>query len=68
MFFIALIFFVMSSGRTEWGGAWLLGAAGGLAVYNRSNILPMGVLGFAHDWLTRRPAAASCGRRFWFRR
>jgi hypothetical protein len=58
-FFIALIFFLMSSGRFDWRGACLLGAAGGLAVYNRSNILPMGMLSLAHDWSTRRPAAAS---------
>jgi hypothetical protein len=62
MFFIALIFFLMSAGRDDARASAVLGAAGGLAVYNRSNILPMGALSLAHDLLLGRRAAASVKR------
>jgi len=53
-FFIAAIFLAMSGGLRSWKVTLALGALGGLAVYNRSNIFPMGALAFAQVILLRR--------------
>jgi hypothetical protein len=52
--FIAAILLVMSGGLVSWRAAVALGAVGGLAVYDRSNIFPMGALAFAQVLLLRR--------------
>lgn len=58
-FFIAAILLVMAGGLGSWRRVVLLGAIGGLAVYNRSNVFPMGALAFASELLlTRRFSAA----------
>lgn len=53
-FFIAAIFVVTSGGLRSWRSTIALGVVGGLAVYNRSNIFPMGALAFAQVLLMRR--------------
>lgn len=52
--FIAAIFLTMSGGLAGWRSVIALGVLGGLAVYDRSNIFPMGALAFAQVLLLRR--------------
>lgn len=53
-FFIAALFLLMSRGPLSWRTAAAVGAVGGLAVYNRSNLFPMGALASAQQLLVTR--------------
>jgi hypothetical protein len=53
-FFSAAILFVLSRGIDSPRQALALGLVGGLAVYNRSNIFPIGALALACELLRRR--------------
>lgn len=56
MLFMTGILFIMSRGFDSWRQAFRLGALGGLAVYNRSNIFPMGALALAYEFMRTRRA------------
>ena len=53
-FFVSWIYFLISAGSLSWRKVALVGFASGLAVYNRSNILPTGLLVLVHELLMTR--------------
>ena len=52
--FIAAVYFLIAPGALSWRRTVILGIVGGLSVYNRSNMLPLGALVFAHEMLATR--------------
>jgi hypothetical protein len=59
--FMAALLLVLTRPVNGWRWALLVGAVGGLATYNRSNLLPLGALVFAHLLFTTRRVRAALG-------
>lgn len=59
---IAVILLILSRGLDSWRVSLALGVAGGLAVYFRSNIFPMGALALVAHWVTTGALGAALKR------